>query len=79
MTNAQIQIDDLQLVKIEEAAEIVGKTVHNIRDYIQRGRIAKYNIQGQQVSRVGSGELRVSLLELTEFNCSIARVKTMKY
>jgi hypothetical protein len=67
MANAQIQIDDLQLVRIEEAAEIVGKTVHNIRDYIQRGRIAKYNIQGQQVYRVGSGELRISLLELTEF------------
>jgi len=67
MTNVQTQTDDLQLVKIEEAAEIVGKTIHNIRDYIQRGRIAKYNIQGQQVSHVGSGELRVSILELTAF------------
>lgn len=31
------------LVTLQEAADAVNKTVHNIRDYIQRGRIAKYN------------------------------------
>lgn len=61
------EIDEIQLIKIGEAAEIVGKTVHNIRDYIQRGRIAKYNSFGQQVSRVTNGELRVSLTELKTF------------
>jgi hypothetical protein len=31
--------DELELVTLEEAAQIVGKTPHNIRDYIQRKRI----------------------------------------
>jgi len=61
------QVNELQLVRIEEAAEIAGKTIHNIRDYIQRGRIAKYNSHGQQVSKADSGELRVSLVELNAF------------
>ena len=33
--------DDLELATLEEAARAVGKTPHNIRDYLQRGRIAK--------------------------------------
>ena len=56
-----------ELVKLEEAARIVGKTPHNIRDYIQRGRIKKYNPFGVKISKARNGELRVSLKEITEF------------
>lgn len=59
--------DILDLVTIEEAAERARKTTHNIRDYLQRGRISKYNSHGQRVSRVGIGELRISLTELMAF------------
>lgn len=60
-------IRDLELVTIEEAARLVGKTPHNIRDYIQRGRIAKYNVKGERIERASNGELRVSLTELRRF------------
>lgn len=59
--------DDLQLVPLDEAAALVGKTTHNIRDYLQRGRIAKYDPQGRRVIRARNGELRVSLTELRAF------------
>lgn len=59
--------DDLELVALEEAARIVGKTPHNIRDYIQRGRIAKYSPDGEKITRASSGQLRVSLKELRIF------------
>lgn len=55
---------NLELVTIEEAAQITGKTVHNIRDYLQRGRIGKYNSQGEPIKRAVNGQLRVSLKEL---------------
>jgi hypothetical protein len=55
---------DLELVTLEEAARIVGKTPHNIRDYIQRQRIGKYNEKGELIQRARNGELRVSLKEL---------------
>jgi DNA methylase len=54
-------------VTLEEAAEQVGKTTHNIRDYLQRGRIGKFNAQGQSIGRAKIGELRVSLSELKAF------------
>jgi hypothetical protein len=60
-------IEKLQLVRLEEAANVVGKTPHNIRDYIQRGRIAKYNSHGKRIIRASNGELRVSLTELKTF------------
>lgn len=63
----QREPDKLKLLKLDEAAKLVGKTPHNIRDYIQRGRIAKYNPQGQRVSRAANGKLRVSLTELRTF------------
>jgi len=50
-----------------EAARIFGKTLHNIRDYLQRGRINKYNQSGQRIYRARNGELRVSLKELKSF------------
>jgi len=59
--------DDLELVTLEEAARIVGKTPHNIRDYIQRVRIAKYSPDGEKITRASSGQLRVSLKELRIF------------
>lgn len=59
--------DDLELVTIEEAARIVGKTPHNIRDYIQRGRIGKYNERGELIQRAQNGHLRVSLKEIRIF------------
>jgi len=59
--------DDLDLVTIEEAARIVGKTPHNIRDYIQRGRIGKYNEHGELIKRAQNGHGRVSLKEIRIF------------
>ncbi len=58
---------DLELVTLEEAARIVGKSPHNIRDYVQRQRIGKYNDKGELISRARNGELRVSLKELRVF------------
>ena len=55
------------LVTIQEAARLIGKTLHNIRDYIQRGRIKKYNLWGVRISKARNGELRVSLKEITGF------------
>lgn len=60
-------MDELELVTIEEAARLVGKTPHNIRDYIQRGRIRKYNEHGEPVERAANGRLRVSLKEIKIF------------
>jgi hypothetical protein len=59
--------NDLELATLEEAAQIVGKTPHNIRDYIQRQRINKYNDKGETIKRARNGELRVSLKELRIF------------
>ena len=58
---------DSDLVKLEQAARIVGKTPHNIRDYIQRGRINKYDPFGNRISKARNGQLRVSLKELRDF------------
>ncbi|MDY7019574.1 MAG: hypothetical protein SU899_05845 [Chloroflexota bacterium] len=59
--------DDVKLVTLEEAARMVGKTPQNIRDYIQRGRIQKYNQYGEPIKRAHNGELRVSLEEIRTF------------
>ncbi len=66
-------MEDLELVTIEEAARIVGKLPHNIRDYIQRGRIGKYNERGELVERARSGCLRVSLKEIRMFPSLVER------
>lgn len=63
----------LELVTLDEAARVVGKTPHNIRDYIQRGRIAKYNPEGKRVTFARNGELRVSLYELRAFLSLVAQ------
>jgi DNA modification methylase len=59
--------DNLELVTLEEAARIVGKTPHNIRDYIQRKRISKFSDNGEIIAHARNGELRVSLKELRVF------------
>lgn len=59
--------EPLELVTLDEAAIIVGKTPHNIRDYIQRQRINKYNKKGEVIKTAKNGELRVSLKELRIF------------
>jgi DNA modification methylase len=59
--------NNLELVTLDEAAQIVGKTSHNIRDYLQRQRISKYNDKGEIIKRAKNGELRVSLNELRVF------------
>lgn len=60
-------LENLDLVTLDEAARIVGKTPHNIRDYIQRQRIAKYNKEGHVIKIAKNGELRVSLSEIKNF------------
>lgn len=64
MTNIS---DNLELVTIDTAAQIVGKTPHNIRDYLQRQRISKYNDQGEIIARAKNGGLHISLKELRVF------------
>jgi len=63
----QLMSDNLDFVTIEEAARIVGKRPENIRDYIQRGRIGKYNEHGEIIRRAENGQLRVSLKEIRIF------------
>ncbi len=63
----------LELATLEEAAHAVGKTPANIRDYIQRGRIAKYDPEGKQIARAQNGQLRVSLYELRAFLSLVAQ------
>jgi len=55
------------LITLQQAANISGKKPYNIRDYIQRGRINKYNTSGQRISKAHNGQLRVSLKELKDF------------
>ena len=63
----------IELATLDEAARAVGKTPHNVRDYIQRGRIAKYNPEGNRIARANNGELRVSLCELRAFLALVAQ------
>ncbi len=68
-----VPLKRLDLATLEEAARAVNKTPHNIRDYIQRGRIAKYNPEGKRIIRASNGELRVSLLELRALLTLVAK------
>ena len=61
-------MNSLDLVTVSEAAKATGKTVANIRYYISYDRIAKYNPNGEPITRKArNGELRVSLSELRTF------------
>src|SRR6266498_1060724 len=59
--------DLTDFVTLEAAAAATGKTTHNIRDYIQRGRIAKFDPAGERITRAANGALRVSLKEVRAF------------
>jgi hypothetical protein len=61
------RVDLNDFVTLEAAAAATGKTTHNIRDYIQRGRIAKFNPLGQRIAHAANGQLRVSLKEIRAF------------
>ncbi|MBX6332941.1 MAG: hypothetical protein IRY91_13925 [Gemmatimonadaceae bacterium] len=52
------------LVTLKDAAKAVGKAPHNVRDYIQRGRLSKYDARGRPIARARHRELRVDLEEL---------------
>ena len=60
-------VDLTDFVTLEAAAAATGKTTYNIRDYIQRGRIAKFNAAGEKIERAVNGQLRVSLREVKAF------------
>lgn len=61
-------MENPDLIVISEAAKRVGKTVHNIRYYIDYGRIAKYGPDGEQIQgKARNGDLRVSLSELQKY------------
>src|SRR5581483_10178025 len=66
-------IDLNDFVTLEAAAAATGKTIHNIRDYIQRGRIAKFNPFGQKITHAANGQLRVSLKEVNTFLTLVAK------
>ena len=71
LTNNSIKMGTMSnsdLVTISEAANSVGKTIANVRYYINYNRIGKYNPEGERIKgRARNGELRVSLSELREF------------
>ncbi len=60
-------VEQADLVTLDVAASLTGKSVHNIRDYIQRGRITKFDCEGNVIKVAPRGELRVSLRELRSF------------
>lgn len=60
-------VEKTDLVPLEEAASLTGKTPHNIRDYIQRGRIMKFDLEGNVINHAKNGQLRVSMKELRAF------------
>jgi len=60
-------VEKNDLVTLEEAARLTGKTPHNIRDYIQRDRIKKFDTGGNIIEHAKNGQLRVSMKELRAF------------
>ena len=46
---------------------MTGKTPHNIRDYIQRDRIKKFDTEGNIIEYAKNGQLRVSMKEVRAF------------
>lgn len=61
------RVDLSDFFTLEVAAAATGKTTYNIRDYIQRGRIAKFNPLGEKITHAANGQLRVSLKEVKAF------------
>ena len=60
-------VEKNDLVTLEEAARLTGKTPHNIRDYIQRDSIKKFDTEGNIIEYAKNGQLRVSMKEVRAF------------
>lgn len=60
-------VEKTDLVTLEEAAQLTSKTPYNIRDYLQRGRITKFDPDGNVIDHAENGQLRVSMKELRAF------------
>ncbi|MGI0023498.1 MAG: helix-turn-helix domain-containing protein [Nitrososphaeraceae archaeon] len=60
------QFED-QLLTLKEAADLLGKSVHNIAYLISYKRIHKYNSAGKIAKKVGRGGIYVSKSELLEY------------
>jgi hypothetical protein len=60
-------VEKNDLVTLEEAARLTGKTPHNIRDYIQRDRIKKFDTDGNIIEFAKNGQLCVSMKEVRAF------------
>jgi hypothetical protein len=56
-----------ELLTLQQAAELFGKTTSNISYLIQYDRINKYNKEGATNGKAKNGELRVSRQELAEY------------
>lgn len=59
--------DELELATIEQASAIFGKTASEIHDYIQSGRIGKYDAHGNLITTDQDGYFMVSLKEIRVF------------
>jgi hypothetical protein len=55
------------LLTLEDAAALVGKTPGNISYLVQYNRLRRYDVNGQVVNRAQSGGLRVSKKELLSY------------
>ncbi len=60
-------VEKTDLMTLEEAARLTSKTPYNIRDYLQRGRITKFDPDGNVIDHAENGQLRVSMKELRAF------------
>jgi len=60
-------LSENQLLTLKDAADLIGKSVHNIAYLISYKRIHKYNSEGKIVDKVGRGGIYVSKLELLEY------------
>ena len=56
-----------ELLTLKEAADHMGKSVHNVSYLITYGRIKKLNKEGKHVKYVGRGQVHVSKTELDEY------------
>lgn len=55
------------MLTLEDAARLVGKTRSNISYLVQYDRLRRYNAQGKVVARAQNGGLRVSKTELLQY------------
>ena len=60
----KVVADAPDLLTLQDAAALIGKTPSNISYLVQYKRLARYNARGEPVSRAPTGGLRVSRSEL---------------